>query len=505
MRLACLYVPDFPLAALLRAHPDLRGEAVVVADSMSPKAKVVAVSPAATRRGVGVGLSVAQAMAMDATLLVRFPTADILRAAQAALCDAAESFSPRVEDAEGGIAYLDLEGLGSLFESESQLAQAIARRAAHLGVDACVGVAGSKMAAYLAAHHGLGVAVIPAGEEWGHLAAVPVSMLQPSRNLAATLQRWGIRTLGDLAALPVAAIATRLGSEGVSLVRRARGEDSQPLVSRPLLLCFEESVELDYGIDAVEPLLFVLRGLLDRLLARLAVRGFVCGDLRLSLVLANRDRDERTVAVAVPSQEAKVLLSLVRLHLEAHPPHAAVTGIRMTALPEHLRAVQLDLFRPHGPAPAQLAVTLARLAAICGADRVGMPVVADSHRPDAYGVASFGLPLDLDNRSGKASPEILEHRAGQGRNITPVVALRALRPPHAVEVFCTRDHPEFVRGKDFAGRVVQAAGPWRLCGEWWSETRFARDYYDAQLSDGGVYRLYWDTAAQQWFVDGIYD
>src|SRR5205814_2026409 len=139
----------------------------------------------------------------------------------------------------------------------------------------------------------------------------------------------------------------------------------------------------------LEPLLFVLRGLLDRLTARLVVRGFICGNLRLSLRLASRGCDERTVVVAAPSNDVKALLTLVRLHLEAHPPAAAIETLRVAAIPEHLRAVQLDMFRPNGPAPAQLAVTLARLAAICGADRVGAPAVADSHRPEAYALAPF--------------------------------------------------------------------------------------------------------------------
>jgi protein ImuB len=120
------------------------------------------------------------------------------------------------------------------------------------------------------------------------------------------------------------------------------------------------------------------------------MRGFICGDLRLSLGLANRASDERTVVVAAPSNDIKSLLTLIRLQLEAHPPRAPVERFRLAAIPERLRATQLDLFRPKGPAPEQLAVTIARLIALCGADRIGEPVVADSHRPDAYGIAPSG-------------------------------------------------------------------------------------------------------------------
>jgi protein ImuB len=522
MRLACLYVPDFPLAALLRAEPDLVGAPAAVADGPGPRAHLLAISPEAARRGVTVNITTAQAQAMAADLVVRQVAPDTLRAAQAALCDAAESFTPRVEDAGTGLAYLDVEGLGALFESESRLANAVAQRALHLGLEARIGVAGSKVAAYLAACHGGGVTVIPPGEEWQFLAPVPLKLLEPSPELIVTLQRWGIRCIGDLAALPITAVGTRLGPEGVSLVRRARGEDERPLVPRSQPLHFEEDVEIEYGIEALEPLLFVLRGLFDRLTARLALRGFICGDLRLALRLADRGRDERTVTVAAPSNEVKSLLALARVQLETHPPVAAIVGVRIAAVAERLRAAQLDLFRPNGPAPARLAVTLARLTAICGPGRVGAPVVADTHRPDAYGIAPFHpTPLGIEGSrvqgfKGKGSrvqgsegsrvlssnPQTLEPLNPSG--VAPL-ALRALRPPQAVEVFCERDRPEFVRGAGLAGRVVHAAGPWRVQGEWWRESGYARDYYDAQLSDGCVYRLYCDLSTHSWFVDGVYD
>jgi protein ImuB len=516
MRLACLHVSDFPLAALLRAEPELRGEPVVVADGCGPRARLLAVSAAAARHGVTSGLTAAQAAALDAGLVVRPVAPDLLRAAQAALCDAAESFSPRVEDSGNGVAYLDLDGLGTLFEGrhgglphwESQLANALAQRAVHLGLDAHVGVAGSKVAAALAARNGGGVTVIPRGEEWSFLAPVPVGMLEPSAELATTLRRWGIRSIGDLAALPASAVGARLGPEGVQLVHRARGEDERPLVPRPLLLHFEEGIDLDYGIDGMEPFCFVLRGLLDRLTARLVVRGFICGDLRLSLRLATRGRDERTVSVAAPSNDVKALLTLVRLQLEAHPPAAAIEAVRVAALPERLRAAQLDLFRPNGPAPARLAVTLARLTAICGADRVGAPVVVETHRPDAYGVREFQGAKGLGCYADREEPSSSLPNTPTPNTLTPCLvplALRVVRPPRAVEVFCERDRPEFVRGESFAGRVVHAAGPWRVQGEWWSAGGYARDYYDAQLSDGCVYRLYCDLMTRGWFVDGIYD
>jgi protein ImuB len=501
MRIACLHLPDFPLAALLRAEPELRGQSVVVADGPSPRARVLAVSPAAARRGLAPGLTAAQAHAVDDAVLVRTVSDDVRRATQAALGDIADSFSPRVEDASEGLVYLDADGLSALFPSESALASALAQRAVHLGLEAHVGLAGTKVAAYLAARDGGGVTVIPRGEEWRYLGPMPLGLLQPSAALAATLRRWGLHTIGDLAALPASAVGARLGPEGLALVRRARGEDEHPLTPRPAPLRFEEGMEIDYAIDTLEPLAFVARALLDRLTARLAVRGYVCGDLHCSLRLANRARDERTIPVAAPSNDVKSLLALLRLHLEAHPPAAGVEALRLAAVTERLRATQLDLFLPPGPAPERLAVTLARLTAVCGADRVGAPAVADSHRPDAYGVKQV---VRLLGCYAVRKDESLTTNNLATNNLS-ALAIRALRPPRAVEVFCDRGRPDFVRGEGLSGRVVTAAGPWRVQTDWWNEQAATRDYYDIQLTDGGVYRMYWEREGGGWFVDGRYD
>jgi protein ImuB len=486
---------------LLRAQPDLHGEPLVVADGEESRSKVLCVSAAAARHGVRAGLSVAQARNVLAGVVARPLSCDAQRAAQAALCDAAESFSPRVEDAGDGVVYLDLDGLSTLFETESKLANALARRVSQVGLEAQIGVAGSKVAACLAARAGGGVAVIPPGEEWSFLAPMPVALLDPGRALAETLQRWGIRTIGDLAALPATAVGTRLGPEGVRLVARARGEDEHGLQPRSVPLQFEESVDLDYGIEAIEPFLFVLRPLLERLLVRLEMRGLVCGDLRLSLGLATRGRDERTVVIAAPSNDLKSLLTHVRLSLEGQQPGAAVESVRLAAVAERLRAAQLDLYRPSGPEPSKLALTLARLTAICGAERIGAPAVADDHRPEAYElrewVSGAGSRVSVGTET--------RHPAPDTRSDTLPLSLRTLRPPQAVEVFCQRAKPDFVRGENIAGRIVHFAGPWRIHGRWWSEDRYARDYYDAQLGDGGVYRLFCDLRTGEWFVDGIYD
>lgn len=493
MRIACLYVPAFPLAAWLRVDPELHTRAVVVVERSDPQATILAASRAAWRWGIAPGMRLAQARNLCATLCVRLSVPSVLESARAALLDAAASFSPLVEPGEDGIVYLGLAGLiGSRYASENQWATQLAARSERVGLAARVAVASTKTAALLAAMHREGVTVLSPAEAAEFLAPMPIAALQPSAPLLATLHRWGIHTIGQLATLPLEAIGTRLGAEGIALVRRARGEDLLPLQPRPCAVHFEESLEFDFGIDQCESLIFVLHTLIERLTARLEARHFVCAALELAWHLVGLGWEEHGVALAYPNNEPKALLATLRAFLERHTPAAPLDAVRLRARPEPLRPAQLDLFRPKGPPPAALATTLAQLAALCGSDRVGVPSVPATHRADSESSLPFGSPA-------------AEQQPMPPPNALPPVALRRFRPPVAVEVFCERERPDFVRGHGLGGRVVSCAGPWRIRTEWWSEMPYCRDYYDVQLSDGGVYRLYREAANAQWFVDGVYD
>jgi protein ImuB len=499
-RIACLFVPDFPIAALRRAEPDLHGRPLVAVEREDPRAPLTAVSAEAAALGARAGLSAAQARTISNSLLVRRPSAEVLHCAEEALCDVADSFSPRVENAGRGVAYLEIDGLRSLFGTESHLATSLVARLRRVGLEGRVAVASTKTAACLAARTSEGVDVVPAEEGRRRLGSLPISILDPSDDVALTLERWGIRTLGQLAALPVTAVGWRFGETGFRLWKRATGEDEEPLVVRPRPCNFEETTDCGYAIDSFEPLSFLLRAALERLTVRLDIRGLRAGDLRLSLRLEGGGLEEHVVTVAAPTNEVKALLTLARLHFDRQPPRAAVEWFRLTAVAERLRPIELDLFAPAGPSPQDLGVAIARLTAIAGAERVGSPAVLDSHRPEAFAVERFAI--------APPAPAAAKSDRSTTNGPTPL-ALRAFRPAASIEVVCDRGRPDFVRGtgesEKFGGRVVTLAGPWRLTGEWWRDSSFARDYYDAELSDGGIYRIYRERESGDWFADGVYD
>jgi protein ImuB len=429
------------------------------------------------------------------------------RAARDALLDAALSAAPRAAaaprasgafGAEAAV-HVDAGGVQALYGSEAGFAAALVERARRVGLAAVAAVASSRPVAQLAArtlHLAGAVQVVPPGAEAAFLAPLPVDLIDPEDALAETLTRFGVRRLGELARLPRRALAARLGPEALRLAALARGEGDPEPLPPPASRRVEEATDLEVAVERLEPLAFVLRGLLSRLVARLELRGLACGDLELELALAGGGRDARRVGVASPTGDARVLLRLACLALEVHPPAAPVEGLCLASEGRPPRRDQLDLFRPAGPAPAVLDRVLAELEALCGAGRVGAPASADDHRPDAFQLAPFG---------GAAAG-----RGPRGRNdrgeVSPPLAARVFRPPLPAHVRTRGGRPEWLESAVARGAILALAGPWRTSGGWWSaEGRFAIDQFDVQTADGSVARLRFDQLRRTWSVDALYD
>src|SRR5690349_18022366 len=146
---ACIFVPDFPVEALLRTEPELRSQQVVVLEGKTPLQKVFAVNEPARREGVIPGMTKLQVETCSG-LVLRARSQMQENAAHAALLDCAQSFSPRVEDSADNTILLDLAGLDSLFGPSHKIARAIAHRVSNLGLKANVAVASNPDTAILA-------------------------------------------------------------------------------------------------------------------------------------------------------------------------------------------------------------------------------------------------------------------------------------------------------------------------------------------------------------------
>jgi protein ImuB len=526
MRIACLWVPELPLVAVLRAEPSLVSEKLAVVQPAPGDAKGVLVSRqrlvgAAGAEGVHAGQTLAEAQALCPELRVRLASPERVRAAARAAVDAAASVTPRLEEAAPGLVFLDVGGLESLIGDETAVARELLRASERVGLCAAVGLAEGKAAARLAARAaavearprrtraGVGggaLRVVPREEHRAFLQHLTLAQAEVSPELAAAAQRFGVATLGELARLPRRELSLRLGPEGVSLHRLAHGEDDSHLVARQLPEPFEEGEELDWSAASVEPLLFLWKALLDRLCARMAARGLAAAELCLLLRLAGGAWDERRIELAAPTREVGPLLTLLRLEVEARPPPEGVCAVRLSARPAREAPDQLGLFGPRTASPTQLSAAVARLAALVGPDRVGQPCAPDAHRPNAFAVERFAPPaaaaLDGAPQAGMKGREAANEDPAQ-----VALAVRALRPPRTAEVRCGDEgQPRLVIGEGaLGGRVTASAGPWRTVAEWWTDSPVALDSWDLELAGGLLLRVSRELGSGAWWIEAVYD
>jgi protein ImuB len=430
------------------------------------------------------------------------------------LLQVALAHSPRVEDAGTGRVYLDASGLQRLFGDEPHMAARLHEAAAAAGLETRVGIAGSRIAALAAARLGAGATVVEPGGDAAYLAAAPLSLLELSEDVVARLSRWGLRTLGELAALPTAGLFERLGGEGVRLQRLARGEDPRPLASSRPVPLFEESVDCEWGMETLEPVVERMRELAVRVCASLSGRGLAADAFEWVCPLDGGGVHEGALAPAAPMTDPVAVAGLLRLALEARPPRGIVQSLTLRARPVRVTPAQESLADRSRPSPRLLAATLNRLVALVVADGIGAPALLDSHRPDAVALSSYhphpdplprreresATPSPLRGVPGSPSPLRGEGRVRGGG---PTLALRRLRPPAPAAVTLASGRPVALRSSRLAGRIVAGVGPWRSSGEWWSPHPWLQDEWDVELADGTLCRLAHDGSA--WHLAGIYD
>ena len=308
---------------------------------------------------------------------------------------------------------------------------------------------------------------------------------------------WGLRTLGELAALPEVELVVRMGQEGKRLRLLARGESQHLMIPEESVFTLEEGLALDSPVELMESLLFLVGPMLDQLLIRAQNHAFALASITIRLGLDDGVEHERIIKPALPVLQRDVLLKLLHLDLQAHPPPAGVTHIFLHAEPGDRSKVQLGLFAPQLPEPVRLDVTLARVAAIVGEGRVGRARLRDTHRPNCFTMERFVVPASVPKET----------------QVRRAVALRRCRPPLllAVKYENLRLISFHLRGKRYV--VQQAFGPWRRSGDWWSSEVWSCEEWDvsaqantsAETGETLLCVIAHDLLSHQWQLEAFYD
>src|SRR5438477_6191352 len=276
--------------------------------------------------------------------------------------------------------------------------------------------------------------VRPTGGPDGHL----------TQEILAILHKWGIHTLGQLAALDKEELRARLGVEAVRLWERANGTATRLLKFVQPPEAFEESFEFDHEIETAEPLLFMLRRFLEQLALRLSAIYLVAKELTLVISFSNPRQDEpavvatatrtgketykRVFKIPQPTNDVDLLFRMLQTHLENFKSEHPIVAVALTAQPIRPASQQLGLFETTLRNPQQLYETLARLSALPGNDRVGTTIKEETHRPDAFHVEPFCWhAVESAVLSGEPSDVL--------KTAHTTIALRRFRPAVSASVF----------------------------------------------------------------------
>src|SRR6059036_3901793 len=242
----------------------------------------------------------------------------------------------------------------------------------------------------------------------------PSSPASAKDQILAILHKWGIHTLGQLAALDKEQLAARLGPEAFGMWKRANGKSQRLLKLVRSPESFEESFEFENEIETAESLLFMLRRFLEQLAVRLSTIYLVAKQLTLRITFANKQCYERVFKIPQPTNDVDLLFRMFQTHLENFRSEHPIVAVALSAQPIKPAKEQFGLFETTLRNPAQLSETLARLTALLGSEHVGTPVLEETHRPDTFRMEPFSWH------------GLLAHSIG--RMPMPRPALRRFRP-----------------------------------------------------------------------------
>jgi protein ImuB len=302
------------------------------------------------------------------------------------------------------------------------------------------------------------------------------------------LHRWGIESLGQFAALEKESVAARLGPIGVQLWERATGKTTRLLQLVPVRESFEEAFEFENEIETSEPLLFMLRRFLQQFSVRLGALHLVASELQLEITFSDKSNYSHRFKIPEPTNSVEILFRMLHTHLENFTSKSPISAVALKAETTKPSFEQFHLFETALRDPARLTETLARLAGLLGTERVGTPVLEETHRPDAVRMAPFSWQL----------PEIKSELPP-----LPASALRRFRSPQPASVLLAKKRPAHFRSAKIQGAVRAGKGPYKASGNWWDEQAWDRAEWDVELENGGVCQCH--SSGEQWALDGIYD
>ena len=490
-RTACVDLPAFPLQLLLQDHPDWQDSPAAVVDRDHPQGVLLWVNEHARRYRVLPGMRYAAGLSLSGQLRAAEVSPQRIDRAVSQIARRLRRFTPDVEPAEDdpGSFWLDAGGLERLFPSLQDWASLIRSDLEQQNLEVSLVVGFTRFGSYALARSRRTMIVLQTpADERAASRRVPLDRLNLETKTRDTLDRLGIRTVGDFMDLPAEGVAKRFGPEALRLHRLASGTLRLPLQPQRPLPAALRHLDFDEIETSIPRLIYAIERELAPLLKTLVDRGRALTRIHLGMRFEKLPQHIEHICPAAPTLDAKQLIELIRLRLEAvRKLPDGVVAITLVADSLPATEEQLRLFEGRerrDPAAADRA--LARLRAELGDAAVVRARLRDAHLPEARFIWE----------------QIAHVQAAQPGEVGGNVLVRRLFDKPVPLPSRSRNEPDgwMLRGLQH-GPVIRTQGPHIVSGGWWRRS-VHREYHFAETQQGELLWIFYDRVRRKWFMHG---
>lgn len=492
--MACVDLPAFPLQLLLREHPDWNEQPAVVVDHDKPQGVIQWANERARRSRILPGMRYATGLSIDPDLRAGVVTEGSVALAIERVTEQLWTLTPGVEASEEmpGVFWLEAGGLVPLFPSFARWAECVHEALGELSIEARVAVGFSRFGTFAGAKSRSTIVFGSVAEEKRFGRSVPIDHLDFAPRLRDTLDKLGIRNLGQFIDLPADGLRRRFGDHAHALHRLAVGEEWDRLEARAPELPLAREFLLDHPEGDVERLIAHLELHLRSLRSVVDARFQRIADLTIELELEDGETRRDELRPSEPTLDLDQLLHLVRLRWETAVFATGVVEIRLEVTAVGGTVQQESLFSAaslggvEGRDRSAADRALAQVRAQLGDAAVACLSVEEGHLPEA------GFAWRPFDRWPEAEPKEVELRPLIRRMHLAPIPL----PPRS------QHEPDgWLLAQLSDGPVEEVIGPYRIEGGWWVR-EVSRAYYYVRTRNGRWLWIYHDRVRRRWYIQG---
>ncbi|WP_353346396.1 DNA polymerase Y family protein [Litorivita sp. NS0012-18] len=482
-RVVSLWFPRLASDRVLRQRP-IEGPFALTLKQKNAN-RIYCLNTAATQQGLYKGMPYADARAFCPNLQSQMAQPEQDQRFLQRLRRWATRYCPWVglEGADGLV--MDVTGSAHLFGGEAAMLTDIRMRLMRAGISAQIGLADTRGAAWALAHYGEGVA--PSGEALAALTALPVAALRIEDNISITLQRLGLRSIGDLAGAARGPLTRRFGPSLLLRLDQALGTQPEEISPHAEPPHYAARMTLPEPIGLLSDVMAGVERLLVQLCAKLKTHEVGARGLCITLRRVDQERQQVDLRLARPLRDPQRILPLFERGLGEIDAGFGIDQLRLEATQVEALSVQQISHVADG-GKDKLDDLISRLGTRIGLENIQRFLPADSHIPErsfitaptAYSEPASGWSTPQPRPICLFAPEPI---AGHGSQ--PPKRFRWRRIP-------------FTTGR--------ATGPERIMPEWWLEDdnwrSGMRDYWRVETTQGRRLWLFYTPQNPGWFVQG---